>query len=80
MGDYSNALLFHEKVLGIRQKIFHPSHPELANSYNNLGLVYLKKNDFSNARSFLEMRQQILPSNHSDLSKSIAVSARYPPT
>ncbi|CAF4738376.1 unnamed protein product, partial [Rotaria sp. Silwood2] len=38
MGDYSKALSFLEKGLDIRQRIQPSNHPNLADSYNNLGV------------------------------------------
>ena len=38
MGEYSKALSSHEKALEIRQQSLPPNHPDLASSYNNIGL------------------------------------------
>ncbi|CAF4312163.1 unnamed protein product, partial [Rotaria sordida] len=68
MGDYSKALEFYEKDLEITKKALPPNHPDLAYSYNNIGLAYFGKGDYSKALSFLEkalaIRQKSLPSTH----------------
>jgi tetratricopeptide (TPR) repeat protein len=46
-GDYEEALSYYEKALEIRQKNLPPKHPDLAASYNNIGLVYGKMGDYS---------------------------------
>ena len=38
--EYSKALSYYEKALEIRQKTLPANHPDLATSYNNIGLVY----------------------------------------
>ena len=74
MGEYSKALSYYEKALEIRQKTLPPNHPDLATSYNNIGLVYYKMGEYSKALSYyekaLEIRQKTLPPNHPDLATS----------
>ena len=41
MGEYSKALSSHEKALAIQQQSLPSNHPDLAMSYNNIGLVYM---------------------------------------
>ena len=40
MGEYSRALSYYEQSLEIRKLALPPNHPNLANSYNNIGMVY----------------------------------------
>ncbi|CAF4253959.1 unnamed protein product, partial [Rotaria sordida] len=40
MGEYSKALSSYEQSLEIREIALPPNHPDLAISYNNIGLVY----------------------------------------
>ncbi|CAF1288490.1 unnamed protein product, partial [Rotaria sordida] len=51
-----------------------PNHPDLATSYNNIGLVYNNMGEYSKALSSfersLEIRKIALPANHSDLAAS----------
>ncbi|CAF1273739.1 unnamed protein product [Adineta steineri] len=42
LGDYINAIELYEKSIKINQKILPPTHPDLAASYRNLGMVYDK--------------------------------------
>ena len=37
-GDYEKAIWYYEKALEIRQKTLPPNHPDLATSYNNIGV------------------------------------------
>ncbi|CAF4264442.1 unnamed protein product, partial [Rotaria sordida] len=74
MGEYLKALSSYERALEI-QKIALPSnHPDLATSYNNIGLVYDNMGEYSNALSSyersLEIRKIALPPNHPDLASS----------
>ena len=74
MGEYSKALSFHEKALGILQETLPPNHPNLATSYNNIGQVYSNMGEYSKALSFHEkalgIRQETLPPNHPYLATS----------
>jgi tetratricopeptide (TPR) repeat protein len=39
-GDYEKAIGYYAQELEINQKTLPPNHPDLAQSYNNIGLVY----------------------------------------
>jgi tetratricopeptide (TPR) repeat protein len=71
MGDYSEALSYHEKALEIYQKTLPENHPDLAISYGNIGLVYNNMGEYSKALVYLEraldILQRALPSNHPHL-------------
>ncbi|CAF4302846.1 unnamed protein product, partial [Rotaria sordida] len=71
MGNYSKALEFHEKVLKILEKALPPNHPDLAQSYNNIGAVCYNMGNYSKALEFYEKALKIfekaLPPNHPDL-------------
>jgi tetratricopeptide (TPR) repeat protein len=71
MGDYTKALSSHEKALAIKQQSLPANHPDLASSYNNIGLVYYSTGDYSLARPYFEravdIGQQSLPSDHPTL-------------
>ena len=47
LGDYSKALDFYQKALEIRIKILGMNHPLVADSYNNIGVVFFKLNDLA---------------------------------
>ena len=57
MGEYSKALSSYEKSLEIRQQSLPPNHPDLAASYNNIGIVYSNMGEYSKALSSLEIRK-----------------------
>ncbi|CAF4456069.1 unnamed protein product, partial [Adineta steineri] len=51
-----------------------PNHPDLAQSYNNIGNVHYNMENYPKALSYYEkayeIRQQSLPPNHPDLAQS----------
>ncbi|CAF1243246.1 unnamed protein product [Adineta steineri] len=71
MGEHSKALLSLEKALEIIQKNHPSNHPLLANSYNNIGLVYDDMEEYSKALSCfehaLDIWQRALPPTHPDI-------------
>ncbi|CAF5158063.1 unnamed protein product, partial [Rotaria sp. Silwood1] len=71
MGEYSKALLSDERSLEIKKIAVPQNHPELAASYNNIGMVYDKMGEYSKALSLyersLEIRKIAFPPNHPDL-------------
>ena len=73
MGDYPKALSYYEKDLEINKQSLPPNHPDVAASYNNIGLVHEYMNNYSKARSFYEravdIGQQSLPSGHPESTK-----------
>ncbi|CAF4166380.1 unnamed protein product, partial [Rotaria sordida] len=76
MGEYSKALLSHERSLEIRKIVLllPPNHPDLAASYNNIGIVYNSMGVYSKALSLyersLEIKKIALTKNHLDLALS----------
>jgi tetratricopeptide (TPR) repeat protein len=72
-GKYTEAITYYEKSLEIRQKT-PENHPDLANSYNNIGDVYINIGEYSKALSYyekaLEIYQKTLPANHPNLATS----------
>ncbi|WP_027000384.1 CHAT domain-containing protein [Eisenibacter elegans] len=40
----TQALEFHQKALALRRQLFGDDHPEVAGSYNNIGLLYAQSN------------------------------------
>ncbi len=60
MGEYPKALSYYEKALGIRQTTLPLNHPDVAASYNNIGLVYSNMGNYPKALSYLEHAADIL--------------------
>ncbi|CAF4214545.1 unnamed protein product, partial [Adineta steineri] len=73
-GDYEKAIWYYEHAFEIREKTLPLNHPDMATSYNNIGLGYQNIGEYSKALSFceqaVEIRQKTLPSNHPDLAIS----------
>ncbi|CAF1456955.1 unnamed protein product [Rotaria sordida] len=71
MGEYSKALSSHERSLEIRKIALPPNHPDLASSYNGIGIVYYNMGEYSKALSSYErafdIDKKALPPNHPDL-------------
>ena len=69
------ALEFHLKTLHIREKVFERNHPELANSYNNLAVIYMDLKDYESAAVYCEkavaILQLLFPDGHPDLDMAI---------
>ncbi|CAF5020227.1 unnamed protein product, partial [Rotaria sp. Silwood1] len=74
MGEYLKSVLYLEQALDITKKILPPNHPDLAASFNNIGIVYDEMGEYSKALSWyersLEIRKIALPPNHPDLASS----------
>jgi tetratricopeptide (TPR) repeat protein len=68
MGEYPKALLSHEKAFEILKKILPSHHPDLAQSYSNIGFVYGNMCQYSKSRQFhqhaVDIGQRSLPANH----------------
>ncbi|CAF0760856.1 unnamed protein product [Adineta steineri] len=73
-GNYEAALTHYKKTLDIYQQLSLPNHLELANTCNNIGLVYHNLNDWYMALYHLEfalgIRLDSLSQNHLDLAIS----------
>ncbi|CAF4333822.1 unnamed protein product, partial [Rotaria sordida] len=71
MGEYSKALSSYERSLEIQKIALPPNHPDLASSYQGIGLVYDNMGEYSKALSSyersLEIQKIALPPNHPDL-------------
>ena len=65
MGQYDDALEYHNKALEIREKVLDPLHPNLAALYAVIGLVYYNKDEYDKCIEFLEKALVIFEkSNH----------------
>ncbi|CAF4375716.1 unnamed protein product, partial [Rotaria sordida] len=71
MKDYSTALTYFQKGLGIRQKKLPKTHPDLAVVFHNMAKLYLSTRQYSmateNIQQAIEIAQEKLPSNHPHL-------------
>ncbi|CAF2966154.1 unnamed protein product [Rotaria sp. Silwood2] len=76
MGEFSKALSLVGKAIDIREETLPQHHPDLAISYNSIGLVYGDMSEYSKGLLFLEkgldLRQKSLPPNHPDVGESKA--------
>ncbi|CAF4780546.1 unnamed protein product, partial [Rotaria sp. Silwood2] len=59
MGDYSKALEFYEKSHKIYEIALPPNHPDLASSYNNIGMVFDNMGDYTKAIGYYERSLEI---------------------
>lgn len=57
---YERAIWYHEKAMAIYLKTLGPMHPDVAMSYNNLGLAYGQTGDKAKAMSYLLKAKAIL--------------------
>ena len=74
LGEYQEAIAYYTRQQEIMAKALPSNHPDLAASYNNIGLVYSKIGDYLQALSSygeaLAIQQQSLPPNHPDLAST----------
>ncbi|CAF4345157.1 unnamed protein product, partial [Rotaria sordida] len=59
MGDYPKALSYYQRAVEVRQGISPSNRPDMAQSYNNIGSVYIKMGEYSNALSYLQKALEI---------------------
>lgn len=73
-GDGRAAEGHHRKALALRQQVFGPKHPAVADSYSNLGNCYLAQGNYAQAEIYhqqaLQLRQLLLPPWHPALAVS----------
>ena len=72
---YSKAEALFKKAIFIREQVLGPGHPDIAQSLNNLGLLYYKQGRYEEAKPFyirsLVIREQIVGSDHPDTAQSL---------
>ncbi len=70
-GEYDKTLEYYQKSLDIRLKIFGFKHPDIANSYNKIGLVLDSKSEYDKSlecyHKSLEIRLEIFGVEHRDV-------------
>jgi tetratricopeptide (TPR) repeat protein len=68
------ALDYSIKCLDIRLNTLPENHPAIASTYNNLGVVYARKRNFSKAlecyQKSLDISHKILPPTHPEVQRT----------
>jgi tetratricopeptide (TPR) repeat protein len=76
-GQYTQAELFLIKALNIREKILGQEHPDVATSFNNLGLLYYSLGKYDLVEPLyqraLSIREKILGQEHPDSILNLAL-------
>ncbi|MBD2212959.1 tetratricopeptide repeat protein [Nostoc linckia FACHB-104] len=74
-GKYSEALPLAERALAIREKLLTKKHPDVANSLNNLALLYSSQGSYAKAEGLylrsLAIREKVLGQQHPDVANSL---------
>jgi serine/threonine-protein kinase len=74
-GKLAEAKATFERALALREKVFGPDHPDVANSLNNLGLVLHEMGDYEKAvathERALALREKVLGEGHPDVAMSL---------
>jgi len=64
LGQVSESLLYHQKSIRIREKVFPANHPEIAMAYGNISASYIKLKDIKTGIEYLERAIRIRESQH----------------
>ena len=71
---YDFSLSLSEILLEIRGRVLGQNHPDIATSYNNIGVIYSDKGDYDKALEYhlkaMEIRESVLGANHPDTAMS----------
>jgi tetratricopeptide (TPR) repeat protein len=74
-GKYAEAIPIAERALAIREKVLGPEHPAVANSLNNLALLYYAIGNYAKAEPLqqraLASREKVLGTEHPDVALSL---------
>lgn len=74
-GDYPAAVQAHRRALDIRERIHAPDNPEVAESLNNLALLYQATGRYAEAEPLFEralsIREKVLGLEHPDVAESL---------
>ena len=75
ISDYPGAQPYLEKALSIREEIFGPVHPQVAESLVGIGRVLRARGSYKEAKTYFErsltIRQQLFGDNHTDTAESL---------
>ena len=65
---YDKALEYHNRALAIREKVFGTEHPDVAQSYNNIGLIYDSQGNYEKSLEYynkaLEIYEKFFGTEH----------------
>ena len=71
---YEDCLRVRTELLKLKSSVFGENHPDVASSYNNIGIVYYAMGDYSKALEYyekdLKIGLSVLGENHPDVAKS----------
>jgi len=71
LGRLEKALEFQLKALNIREQVLDKNHPDLAQSYNNIAMIYKAVKDYEPAETYGEkavaILQRLFPNGHPNL-------------
>jgi tetratricopeptide (TPR) repeat protein len=74
-GRYAEAIPLAQQALAIREKALGPDHPDVAQSLNNLALLYLQQGRYAEAEPLLKralaIREKALGPDHPDVAVSL---------
>lgn len=59
LGDHEQALLYEQKALEIRKAVLPTNHPDLALSYNNVGVIYYCLGNYTQTLTHFQNAQRI---------------------
>ena len=59
LGRYDEAEPLHKRALAIREKVFGPNHPEVAQTLNNLGVLYANEGRYAEAEPLYKRALEI---------------------
>jgi tetratricopeptide (TPR) repeat protein len=81
MALYSSALPFFQRLLEIREHALGPNHPDVANSLDDLAIIYQNQGRYAEAlpliQRSLEIREHALGPNHPDVANSLGLLATH---
>lgn len=73
--QFEDALALMQQSLAIRQQVLDETHPDVANSLNDMGYISYEMGRYEDAFRFyqqaLEIRQQVLDETHPDITESL---------
>ena len=68
IGDYNSALRYYDKARKIQELVLGENHPDMATTYNYIGIVYANKGDYTTALEYYDkarkIQELVLGENH----------------